>query len=159
MAVLSRRVTGCEFWIRPVESGWLLPASRRGRVLVFLYLFGKLCRRQIDNLGTTSLLRVIIFSIIFDAVASRLFLGRRLLANHRLRPVRTRLAIGMLCLAFLGSVDRGLMQTIIVIRELRIGLGGDPFAGGGGIMCQRLIFLVQLLCIASQLHFRPIGLI
>ena len=65
----------------------------------------------------------------------------------------------MLCLAFLCRINRRLMQTIIMVRKLRICLGGDPLAGGGGIMCQRQIFLVQLLGIATQLHFRPIGLI
>ena len=69
------------------------------------------------------------------------------------------MAIGMLRLAFLSSVDRRLMQTIIVIRKLRVGLGGDPLACSGGVMCKSLIFLVQLLCIAPQLHVRPIGLI
>ena len=123
--------------------------------MIILDLFGKLRRRQIDHLGAASWLGIARVGIL----AFRLGLDRRLLVNHRLRATTTRLALGMLRLAFLGRVDRRLMQAVVMIRKLRIGLGGDPFTGGGGVMRQRQIFLVQLLRVATQLHIRPVGFI
>jgi len=51
------------------------------------------------------------------------------------------------------------VKTVVMIRELRVGLGGNPFTGSGGVMRQRQILFVQLLRIASQLHIRTIGFI
>ncbi len=65
----------------------------------------------------------------------------------------------MLRAAFLGGIDGGLMKPEIMIGELGVGLGGDPLAGGGGIMRQCQIFLVQLLRVAAKLHLRPVGLV
>ncbi len=46
-----------------------------------------------------------------------------------------------------------------MIGKLRVGLGGDPLAGGSGVMRQSQIFLVQLLRVAAKLHIRPIRFI
>ena len=54
--------------------------------------------------------------------------------------------------ALLSRVHGCLMKPEIVIGELRIGFGGDSFAGGRRVVRQREIFLVQLLRVAAELH-------
>ena len=57
----------------------------------------------------------------------------------------------MLGPAFLGSIDRRLVKAEIMIGELGVGLGRNPFAGRSGVMGQSEIFLVQLLRVTAKL--------
>jgi len=83
----------------------------------------------------------------------------RLIIDRRLRRIGTRLSFGMLDAPFFGGVDGGLMKPEIMIGELRVSLGGDPFTSRGRIMRQREIFLVQLLRVAAEFHIRAVRFI